>query len=465
MPTALPKTLHGSSVQARLAWLEGHLRAAEKADYIGEDVSQLTHALQCASLASKQSDPELVIASLLHDIGHLVPSDEPSMEHLGTRNHESVGADILLGLGFSHRVAQLVEGHVNAKRYLASTRPGYLSRLSTASRRTLDFQGGPMDSTEQEEFRRLDLFDDLIRLRGWDEGGKAVGKNHVPLDPLLLMLAAHLENQDARAVVSPLSTPLSPAQLETWRREQVLALPRVISGDALSTLQTWTEDLAVRTERAGLWMKYFERTETEDRQLCRVENFIPYHAGMDALLQGPEILARVSQLMDEPAILFKEKINFKLAGGAGFAPHQDAPAFDAFGQNYHITVLITIDPSNTSNGGLEFGNPTPPYTILDQNPDGTVADAVSEAMTWTPIDLPPGSIVFFDSYIPHRSSQNQSERPRRSLYITYNRASEGDCRDRYYADKRATFPPEIEREPGVDYLKNAGRYNLANPIR
>ena len=86
-------------------------------------------------------------------------------------------------------------------------------------------------------------------------------------------------------------------------------------------------------------------------------------------------------------------------------------------------------------------------------------------MTWTPIDLPAGSVVMFDSYIPHRSPPNLSTRSRRSLYITYSRASEGDWRARYYADKRATFPPEIEREPGIDYLKTAGRYNLANPIR
>ena len=212
-------------------------------------------------------------------------------------------------------------------------------------------------------------------------------------------------------------------------------------------------------------MKYFERTTREDKLLCRIENFVQYHAGMDALLRGPQMLDRVSQLMNEPAVLFKEKINFKLPGGSGFAAHQDAPAFDAFGQKYHITVLITVDPSDTQNGGLEFGETTDGHVILDQNPDGTVADALTQEMKWTPMDLPAGSIVFFDSYIPHRSHKNESDRPRRSLYITYSRAGEGDWRTRYYEDKRNTFPPEIEREAGIDYIKRAGRYNLANPIR
>jgi hypothetical protein len=74
-------------------------------------------------------------------------------------------------------------------------------------------------------------------------------------------------------------------------------------------------------------------------------------------------------------------------------------------------------------------------------------------------------LVFFDSYIPHRSATNDSLRPRRSLYVTYNRAAEGDRRDDYYADKRRSFPPEIERVAGVDYAAQAGPYNLANPIR
>jgi hypothetical protein len=37
------------------------------------------------------------------------------------------------------------------------------------------------------------------------------------------------------------------------------------------------------------------------------------------------------------------------------------------------------------------------------------------------------------------------------LYITYNKLSEGDCREAYYAAKRKNYPPDIERDPGKDY--------------
>jgi hypothetical protein len=61
-------------------------------------------------------------------------------------------------------------------------------------------------------------------------------------------------------------------------------------------------------------------------------------------------------------------------------------------------------------------------------------------------------VVFFDSYVPHGSLANLSGLKRRVLYVTYNRLSEGDHRARYFAEKRAAFPPDIEREPGKNYV-------------
>jgi ectoine hydroxylase-related dioxygenase (phytanoyl-CoA dioxygenase family) len=63
----------------------------------------------------------------------------------------------------------------------------------------------------------------------------------------------------------------------------------------------------------------------------------------------------------------------------------------------------------------------------------------------------PGDAVFFDSYAPHRSLPNTTDKARRVLYITFNGASEGDHRAQYYADKRKSYPPDIERDPNKTY--------------
>ena len=63
----------------------------------------------------------------------------------------------------------------------------------------------------------------------------------------------------------------------------------------------------------------------------------------------------------------------------------------------------------------------------------------------------PGDVAFFDSFAPHRSAPNQTDKPRRALYLTYNALSAGDRRERYYRDKHASFPPDIERIEGREY--------------
>jgi 2-aminoethylphosphonate dioxygenase len=67
-----------------------------------------------------------------------------------------------------------------------------------------------------------------------------------------------------------------------------------------------------------------------------------------------------------------------------------------------------------------------------------------------PVPTEPGDVLFFDDFAPHASKPNLTDTPRRILYLTYNLASEGDRRVRYFDEERANFPPDIER-PGVEY--------------
>ena len=78
--------------------------------------------------------------------------------------------------------------------------------------------------------------------------------------------------------------------------------------------------------------------------------------------------------------------------------------------------------------------------------------ATVSGVAFTPYPTAPGDVVFFDSYVPHQSGPNLSPEARRVLYVTYNRLSEGDHRARYYADKRKSYPPDCEREPGTQYV-------------
>lgn len=145
------------------------------ADYIGEPVSQLEHMSQAAQLAMKEGyDDEVILAAFFHDIGHIcvMQNESNSMEGYGVKSHEKIGADYLREKGFPERIAKLVENHVQAKRYLTFKFPSYFEDLSDASRKTLEFQGGPMSATEANAFENDVLFETSIRMRKWDELAK-----------------------------------------------------------------------------------------------------------------------------------------------------------------------------------------------------------------------------------------------------------------------------------------------------
>jgi phosphonate degradation associated HDIG domain protein len=143
-------------------------------DYIGEPVSQIEHMSQAAERAMAEGfDDEVVLAAFFHDIGHICPAGNAgNMGGFGVASHERLGADYLRRAGFSERMARLVEYHVQAKRYLTLKEPGYYERLSEASRRTLEYQGGVMTVEEAEAFERDPLCEVSLRMRQWDEQAK-----------------------------------------------------------------------------------------------------------------------------------------------------------------------------------------------------------------------------------------------------------------------------------------------------
>ena len=152
-------------------------RGAES--YMGEDVSMSQHMLQAAQAAeSEGADPELVVAALLHDIGHYSNEIPDTALMQGTNNyHEEAGANFLSEY-FAPSVTEPIRQHVAAKRYLCSVNPDYLSSLSEASKYTLSVQGGPMTETEVAAFEQNPHIDRCLSVRIWDDRGKDPDRSH-----------------------------------------------------------------------------------------------------------------------------------------------------------------------------------------------------------------------------------------------------------------------------------------------
>jgi phosphonate degradation associated HDIG domain protein len=154
-----------------------------RAAYHGEAVSQTEHALQTAHLAEKDGAPDaLVVAALLHDIGHLIHGLSESIAEAGEDGrHEEAGA-AWLSRRFGPEVTEPVRLHVAAKRYLCAVHREYLARLSPASRLSLTLQGGPYASSEVAAFEHESHYRQAVRLRRYDDQAKVPGLFVPPLE-------------------------------------------------------------------------------------------------------------------------------------------------------------------------------------------------------------------------------------------------------------------------------------------
>ena len=151
--------------------------------YFGERITMTEHALQAAWFARQESaPPELVVAALLHDIGHLVESVPDDLNDWKTdAHHEEIGAR-WLEQRMPPEVAGPVRLHVPAKRYLCATDYNYVAMLSQASIVTSNLQGGPMNPNELLQFETERFHMEAVRLRRWDDQGKVVGLKTPGLD-------------------------------------------------------------------------------------------------------------------------------------------------------------------------------------------------------------------------------------------------------------------------------------------
>jgi predicted HD phosphohydrolase len=141
----------------------------------------LDHGLQCAELleAASPGDAELQVAGLVHDLGWL-ELQRGRWQLRPDAAHDVNGRRLVAGL-LGPRVAELVGGHVAAKRYLLTSEPAYHDVISTRSETTLGFQGGLMTTAELDAFAARADRDDLVMLRRADDAAKVRGKVVRPL--------------------------------------------------------------------------------------------------------------------------------------------------------------------------------------------------------------------------------------------------------------------------------------------
>lgn len=245
---------------------------------------------------------------------------------------------------------------------------------------------------------------------------------------------------------------LTAAQRSAFERDGFVIERRLFTPREVAAHARAISALADRPPEAGRQMAYYEDSLAAPgtRVLARIEKFIEYEPVLAALVFDARIVDAAADLLGDRAVLFKEKINFKMPGGGGFTPHQDIqPGWDRYA-TYFVSVLVAIDPNTIENGCLELAAGHHRRGLIGRRWEPLEGDEL-RGLEFVPYPMEPGDVAFFDCFTPHQSQPNLTAQPRRNIYLTFNRASEGDFRERYFADKRKSFPPDFERDPGTTY--------------
>ena len=252
------------------------------------------------------------------------------------------------------------------------------------------------------------------------------------------------------------------SEIKLFNKYGYLVLQNKLTYKIKHELKKHIQDIEIDSlKKIPNYIHKFEYDKNVQKQLCRTEDIIK-HKEINTFLTEGLLPETISQLFENEAILYKEKINYKYPNTGLYRAHQDITAYP--NSKNHITALVNLGPTNMENGSIEFSplimNDLDKTTIIE-NKKGVICEP--EKLRWTsPLETSYGDIILFDSYIPHRSSINRSLLPRKALYVTYNNINEGNLREEYYEMKKQKLDPDkislIDHYKG-DIIKGNEKHN------
>jgi ectoine hydroxylase-related dioxygenase (phytanoyl-CoA dioxygenase family) len=207
----------------------------------------------------------------------------------------------------------------------------------------------------------------------------------------------------------------------------------ILTDAEVSAMACWADTIESWPVGTHVWGQYAEQI-TDREAVCRTENVSACHPGVAALVEGP-LREVATDALAEPASAFKDKINYKHPGGAGFRPHQDRLAYP--GAARVLSILVAIDECTTESGCLWLAEGVD--ELLPTDDRGVVRDDVVGSLRWDPAELAAGDAVLLDGLAPHYSELNRGDRRRRVLVASYAPAGEHYSREQYYSARADTM--------------------------
>jgi ectoine hydroxylase-related dioxygenase (phytanoyl-CoA dioxygenase family) len=238
---------------------------------------------------------------------------------------------------------------------------------------------------------------------------------------------------------------LSDPQVSEFHEKGFVATRGLYSAAEVKAISDWLDELKESDGSENDIATYFEASPINgETVLVRAEYLLGDHnPAMTALFLKDEVLADLAKLLDDKPLLFKEKANYKLPGCRSDLLHQDQAAGWGTYSDFFVTMLIAIDENRIDNAAVSFRDAAdhklallgPEWKVLSEE-----EPPFKPEQDYRVVEAAPGDAVFFDCYVPHGSPANTTDSARRNIYLTFNRAADGDQRMAYYEDKWQNYP-------------------------
>ena len=215
---------------------------------------------------------------------------------------------------------------------------------------------------------------------------------------------------------------------------------RLLDAEQTDALREWALEVEAWPSGSHLWGHYAERTAQGPR-ICRTENVSACHGGIASLVTGV-LQDCAATALGEPAVAFKDKMNYKQAGGAGYSTHQDKVAYP--GVDRVVSILVAIDDCRVESGCLWMAAGVREVLPVDER--GVVRAEAASTLDWFPAELAAGDAVCIDGLAPHYSEANNTDASRRVLIASYAPEREHYDRDRYYRERGDRMRRDTERD-------------------
>ena len=239
---------------------------------------------------------------------------------------------------------------------------------------------------------------------------------------------------------------LTEEQTKRFKDKGFIVLKSFFDKSVMDKVSAWLDELRDKQPDRNEEAKYYEKSSnTGENILVRIENALgDLNPELTKLLIPPKAIECLTQLFGEPPVLFKEKFNYKLPGCRADKLHQDQAAGWNSYCDFFISMAIVVDENRKENAALSFmksGNYERKLMTEEWQPLTEDDPPYSPEDEYVLLEADPGDVIFFDSYVPHGSPANTSDRSRRNIFLTFNKQSDGDMRARYYKEKWEHYPP------------------------